>query len=100
MGAAKGEINGAGATGRLSLAVEVERRPIAGGFTTSRGSKHEAVVVVARVGDGSHTGSGECVPYGRYGESVEGVVATIEACAASISRGLSRTELALSLIHI
>jgi L-alanine-DL-glutamate epimerase-like enolase superfamily enzyme len=33
------------------------------------------------------------VPYARYGETVEGVVATIEACAGPIAQGLKRGEL-------
>jgi L-Ala-D/L-Glu epimerase len=94
MGAVGSEINGAGAKGRLNLVVEVERWPITGGFTIARGSKHEAVVVVASISDGRDTGRGECVPYGRYGESVEGVVAAIEACAGAFRRGVSRAELA------
>jgi L-Ala-D/L-Glu epimerase / N-acetyl-D-glutamate racemase len=93
MGGGEGEINVARAKGRLSLAVAVERWPIRGGFTISRGSKHEAVVLVATVSDGTHTGRGECVPYGRYGESVEGVVVAIEACSGAIARGLCRTDL-------
>jgi L-Ala-D/L-Glu epimerase / N-acetyl-D-glutamate racemase len=97
MGGGKGEIDVARAKGGLSLAVAVERWPIRGGFTISRGSKHEAVVVVATVSDGTHAGRGECVPYGRYGESVEGVVASIEACAGAIAPGLSRTDLAALL---
>jgi L-Ala-D/L-Glu epimerase len=76
-----------------ALRVAIERWPIAGGFTLSRGSKHEAVVVVATIGDGVNLGRGECVPYGHYGESVEGVAAAIEACAADIASGLSRAEL-------
>jgi L-alanine-DL-glutamate epimerase-like enolase superfamily enzyme len=86
----------AGADG-LNLAVRVERWPIRGGFAISRGSKTEAVVVVASVSDGRHTGRGECVPYARYGESVEGVAAAIEACARPIENGLSRAELAALL---
>ena len=44
-----------GAAGQApGLAVKVERWPIAGGFTISRGAKHEAVVVVASVSDGGH----------------------------------------------
>ena len=38
----------------LRLAVSVESFPIKGGFTISRGSKHEAVVVVATIDDGTH----------------------------------------------
>jgi L-alanine-DL-glutamate epimerase-like enolase superfamily enzyme len=77
----------------LRLTVRVERWPIAGGFTIARGSKHEAAVVVAAIGDGTHTGRGECVPYARYGESIAGVVEAIEACAAAVARGVSRAAL-------
>src|SRR5262245_7430425 len=59
----------------LALFVRVERWPIAGSFAISRGAKTEAVVVVAELSDGTHRGRGECVPYARYGETVEGVAA-------------------------
>jgi len=72
------------------LSVSVERWPIEGRFAISRGVKHEAVVVVAAISDGAHQGRGECVPYARYGESVEDVVQAIEACAASLAQGLDR----------
>jgi L-alanine-DL-glutamate epimerase-like enolase superfamily enzyme len=77
----------------LTLSVAVERWPISGGFTISRGAKHEAEVVVATISDGTYAGRGECVPYARYGESVEGVAAAIEACAQSFAKGLSRAGL-------
>jgi L-alanine-DL-glutamate epimerase-like enolase superfamily enzyme len=77
----------------LSLAVRVERWPIAGSFTISRGAKTEAVVVVAELNDGTHRGRGECVPYARYGETVEQVATAIEAMAADIARGLDRERL-------
>ena len=80
--------------GPLRLAVRVERFAIAGSFTISRGSKLEAVVVVAEVGGGANIGRGECVPYARYGESVDGVAAAIEGCAPKLAQGLSRRELA------
>ena len=76
-----------------ALSVRVERWPIRGGFTISRGSKQEAVVVVATIRDGAHRGRGECVPYARYGESVEGVVQAIEACGPAIAQGLDRADL-------
>ena len=78
----------------LRLAVSVESFPIKGEFTISRGSKHEAVVVVATIDDGTHAGRGECVPYARYGESVEGVVVTIKSCASAVAGGVIRVELA------
>jgi L-Ala-D/L-Glu epimerase len=76
-----------------ALSVRVERWPIRGGFTISRGSKQEAVVVVATIRDGAHRGRGECVPYARYGESVEGVAQAIEACGPAIAQGLDRADL-------
>jgi L-alanine-DL-glutamate epimerase-like enolase superfamily enzyme len=76
-----------------ALSVSVERWPIRGGFTISRGSKQEAVVVVATIHDGAHHGHGECVPYARYRESVEGVVQAIEACGPAIAQGLERADL-------
>jgi len=77
----------------LTLAVRVERWPIAGSFTISRGAKTEAVVVVAELSDGSLRGRGECVPYARYGETVEGVAAAIGAMAGPIANGLDRERL-------
>ena len=75
------------------LKVEVESWPIAGAFTISRGSRTEARVVVATIEDGAYRGRGECVPYPRYGETVEAVAAGIESLAHPISSGASRTDL-------
>jgi L-alanine-DL-glutamate epimerase-like enolase superfamily enzyme len=77
----------------LRLTVAIERFPIAGLFTISRGSKTEAVVVTATVSDGTHAGHGECVPYARYGETVDGVAALIEAQAPLLGAGVSRNAL-------
>jgi L-alanine-DL-glutamate epimerase-like enolase superfamily enzyme len=77
----------------LSLSVHVEHWPIAGSFVISRGAKTEAVVVVAEVGGGRDTGRGECVPYARYGETVESVTAAITAMREPLARGLTRQEL-------
>jgi L-alanine-DL-glutamate epimerase-like enolase superfamily enzyme len=81
----------------LSLTVAAEKWPIAGGFTISRGSKTEAAVVVAELsadtGNGIQRGRGECVPYARYGESVDSVVAAIEAMRGDLTRGLDRQAL-------
>jgi L-Ala-D/L-Glu epimerase / N-acetyl-D-glutamate racemase len=75
------------------LKVDVESWPIAGAFTISRGSRTQANVVVATIEDGAHSGCGECVPYPRYGETVEGVATKIESLADAIAEGVSRTEL-------
>lgn len=65
----------------LSPTVAVERWPIAGTFVISRGSRTEATVVTVTIRDGLFVGRGECVPYARYGETVDGVVSAIEAIA-------------------
>jgi L-alanine-DL-glutamate epimerase-like enolase superfamily enzyme len=75
------------------LKIAVESWPIAGTFTISRGAKTEARVVVAELSQGRFCGRGECVPYARYGESPEGVVATLEAYAQSVADGLTREGL-------
>jgi L-alanine-DL-glutamate epimerase-like enolase superfamily enzyme len=77
----------------ISLAVRIEHWPIAGSFTISRGAKTQAAVVVAELSDGHHRGRGECVPYARYGETVDGVAETITALADEIARGLDRGAL-------
>ena len=75
------------------LDVSLERWPIAGAFTISRGSRTEAVVVVATITDGAHVGRGECVPYPRYGETAEGVRDLVAAQAPAIAAGLDRAAL-------
>lgn len=78
---------------RRSLDVAVERFPIDGSFTIARGSRTEAVVVVARITENGVCGRGECVPYARYGESIDSVVAAIETVRAALEGGASRQQL-------
>lgn len=77
----------------MDLSVRIERWPLAAAFSISRGSKTEAVVVVAELGDGVHRGRGECVPYARYGETPEGVVAVLAAMRSAVQNGLDRSGL-------
>ena len=51
---------------------------LARAFTISRGTRTEAKVLTATVSDGTQEGRGECVPYARYGETMEGVAEAIE----------------------
>jgi L-alanine-DL-glutamate epimerase-like enolase superfamily enzyme len=81
----------------MELSVRIERWPIAGAFAISRGTKTEAVVVVAGLSDGTHRGRGESVPYARYGETPDGVVATIESVRPALQRGLDRAGLQRAL---
>jgi L-alanine-DL-glutamate epimerase-like enolase superfamily enzyme len=75
------------------LQATIETFPIAGSFTISRGSKTEADVVTCTIGENGFSGRGECVPYKRYGESLDGVMEDINAVAEAILDGLTRKEL-------
>jgi L-alanine-DL-glutamate epimerase-like enolase superfamily enzyme len=76
-----------------TLAARIERWPIAGSFTISRGAKTEAVTVVAEISQGGHTGRGECVPYPRYGETPEATLAAVVSMREAVGRGLDREAL-------
>jgi L-alanine-DL-glutamate epimerase-like enolase superfamily enzyme len=77
----------------LTFVARIERWPIAGTFTISRGAKTEAVTVVAEVSHGGVSGRGECVPYPRYGETPEATLAALQAMQEPLSRGLDRQAL-------
>ncbi len=81
------------------LNIAVERFPIAGAFVISRGAKTEAVTVVATIEAGGLCGRGECVPYARYDESIESVVAQIESLRRDIETGTGRDALQRLLPH-
>jgi L-alanine-DL-glutamate epimerase-like enolase superfamily enzyme len=76
-----------------NLEIRIERFPIAGSFTISRGAKTEAVTVVAEVSHGGHTGRGECVPYPRYNETPEETLKVLQAMREAVARGLTREGL-------
>ncbi|KQV34834.1 MULTISPECIES: N-acetyl-D-Glu racemase DgcA [unclassified Rhizobium] len=75
------------------VSIAVEHFPIAGTFTISRGSKTEASVITCRITEGGASGIGECVPYGRYGETLESVAAQIEEVRPDLEAGIGRIEL-------
>lgn len=83
--------------GSLTLSYTAEHWPIAGSFGISRGVKTEAVVVVAELADGKARGRGECVPYFRYGETVESVTAQLEELRPQIEAGLTRKSLQMAM---
>ena len=62
-------------------------------FTISRGSRTEAKVLTVRVRDGGAEGRGECVPYARYGETLESVTAQIEGLPLPLDRALLQEAL-------
>ncbi|MEQ9520422.1 MAG: N-acetyl-D-Glu racemase DgcA [Parvibaculum sp.] len=79
------------------LTCSIDTWPLATSFNISRGAKTQAHTVTATLADGTFTGQGECVPYPRYGESVEGVMETILSLKADIEAGMTREELQLAL---
>jgi L-Ala-D/L-Glu epimerase len=72
----------------LMVSARVEHWPIDGAFTIARGAKTEAVVIVVEMTDGQITGRAECVPYARYGETPESVLAQIRGAYSPDREGL------------
>ncbi|KAB2879635.1 MAG: dipeptide epimerase [Albidovulum sp.] len=70
----------------MSLTVTRDRFPLREVFTISRGSKTEAAVLTVALSREGATGRGECVPYARYGESLDSVAAEISALPEVIDR--------------
>jgi len=79
------------------LLASIETWPLATAFNISRGAKTQADIVIATIQDGSLVGRGECVPYARYGETLEGVRDAISELAQEIENGLTRADLQLQL---
>jgi L-alanine-DL-glutamate epimerase-like enolase superfamily enzyme len=70
----------------MSLSVKPDVFPLAQVFTISRGSRTEAKVLTVTVSRGGTTGWGECVPYARYGETLESVAAQIDGLPDDVER--------------
>ncbi len=79
---------------RACLTVRRESWPLAGVFRISRGARSVVETVLVEIRDDDAVGRGECVPYSRYGETVESVIESIEALRGRIERGLAREALA------
>lgn len=69
----------------MLVTIRNESWPLAQEFRIARGTKTTAEVVVATLTRGTHKGQGECVPYGRYGESVDSVIAQIESVRTNLT---------------
>ena len=76
----------------MHILVQSETFQLAQVFTISRGSRTQAEVLTVRIEKGGFMGWGECVPYARYGETLQSVTAQIEALGA-----VGRRELAEAL---
>lgn len=75
------------------LTIAHESWPIRGAFTIARGSRTTAEVVVVTLEADGHKGRGECVPYARYGESVDSVMGEIESHRHAIEAGIMPGDL-------
>lgn len=74
---------------RMGIEVTRDVFRLAEVFTISRGSRTEAQVLTVRVTREGVVGRGECVPYARYGETLESVTAQI----AGLPEGITRADL-------
>lgn len=81
----------------LSFKAFAESFPLAREFRISRGAKTQADVITVIVSDGRYYGWGEAVPYARYGESIDSVLAQLEDVQIAFSN-VSTTEDLLTLL--
>jgi L-alanine-DL-glutamate epimerase-like enolase superfamily enzyme len=65
----------------VQMSIRAERLPLHSPFRISRGVKTHAEVVVVDLRDGDRVGRGECVPYARYGETTDSVMAQLQRFA-------------------
>ena len=92
----------------MSIAVSARpvSHPLKAPFRISRGVKTAAEVVEVRAEADGHVGRGESVPYGRYGETLDSVMAQLapalasddpDAACAALPPGAARNALDLAL---
>lgn len=79
--------------GPLKIVTATESFQLAETFTISRGSKTQADVVTVQIRDGEYLGQGECVPYARYGETLDSVMAQIKSVPNDITRATLQTTM-------
>jgi L-alanine-DL-glutamate epimerase-like enolase superfamily enzyme len=70
----------------MKITVKADVFKLAQVFTIARGSRTEAHVLTVTITDGDHVGQGECVPYARYGETLESVTDEINGLPDSFDR--------------
>ena len=80
-----------------TLQARREHWPLAAPFRISRGVKTAADVVAVEIGHEGEVGHGEAVPYARYGETIDSVLAQIELVADGVRGGMTRGDLLAAL---
>jgi len=79
---------------RRILTVRHDAFPLRAPFRIARGVKTAADAVTVTIRQGDARGWGEGVPYSRYGETIDGAIAAIEAVRALIEDGATRADIA------
>ena len=69
----------------MEVNIKSEQFRLAETFTISRGSRDVAEVLTVRIEDGAYQGWGECVPYKRYGETIDSVSEQIASLPPDVS---------------
>lgn len=77
----------------ITLIIRYAHYPIRGYFTISRGSKVFADVLECSLSLYDKSGRGECVPYGRYGETAPSVYEQISAICPLLAKGASHGDI-------
>lgn len=77
----------------MIIQAQMRRYAFDGHFTIARGSRTHVEVIEVAITRGGITGIGECVPYARYGESVESVLAQIGALPEDVTLDALQTLL-------
>lgn len=75
------------------LRVSIERWPVAGAFTISRGAKTFVDVVLVEIEEDGLIGRGEATPIYYHGETAPSVAAQAESAGQAIANGLTREGL-------
>ena len=81
----------------LRLEIVHVSSPLRAAFAISRGAKTQAETVRVQVSDSTSTGRGEGVPYARYGETVDSVIAALESVRGQVEAGMDLAALQLAL---
>jgi len=68
----------------MKAVIRAESWPIRGGFRIARGARATADVLVLELHQRGAVGRSECVPYARYGESIDSVTTEIERAALGL----------------
>ncbi|MDO6416349.1 dipeptide epimerase [Sphingomonas sp. BIUV-7] len=76
-----------------TLSARIERWPVRGAFTISRGAKRDVEVVIAELAEGGLVGRGEATAIYYHGESASGILAVLEGVREQVEAGLDSIAL-------